>query len=98
MILIQNGNVFTMEKPGCEVMDILVDAGKIIEMGKHLAVTGDATIIDASGKNIYPGFIDAHCHLGMEETAIGFEGNDVNEMSDPITPQMRAIDALNPMG
>ena len=97
MILIQNGNVFTMEKPGCEVMDILVDAGKIIEMGKHLAVTGDATIIDASGKNIYPGFIDAHCHLGMEETAIGFEGNDVNEMSDPITPQMRAIDALNPM-
>ena len=97
MILIQNGNVFTTEKPGCEVMDILVDAGKIIEMGKHLAVTGDATIIDASGKNIYPGFIDAHCHLGMEETAIGFEGNDVNEMSDPITPQMRAIDALNPM-
>ena len=97
MILIQNGNVFTMEKPGCEVTDILVDAGKIIEMGKHLAVTGDATIIDASGKNIYPGFIDAHCHLGMEETAIGFEGNDVNEMSDPITPQMRAIDALNPM-
>lgn len=97
MILIQNGNVFTMEKPGCEVMDILVDAGKIIEMGKHLAVTGDATIIDASGKKIYPGFIDAHCHLGMEETAIGFEGNDVNEMSDPITPQMRAIDALNPM-
>ncbi|MCQ5122218.1 amidohydrolase [Massilicoli timonensis] len=96
-MLIQNGNVFTMEKPGCEVMDILVDAGKIIEMGKHLAVTGDATIIDASGKNIYPGFIDAHCHLGMEETAIGFEGNDVNEMSDPITPQMRAIDALNPM-
>ena len=97
MILIQNGNVFTMENPGCEVLDILVDAGQSIEMGKHLAVTGDATIIDASGKNIYPGFIDAHCHLGMEETAIGFEGNDVNEMSDPITPQMRAIDALNPM-
>ena len=97
MILIQNGNVFTMEKPGCEVMDILVDAGKIIEMGKHLAVTGDATIIDASGKNIYPGFIDAHCHLGMEETAIGFEGNDVNEITDPITAQLRAIDAINPM-
>ena len=54
-------------------------------------------VIDASGFNIYPGLIEAHCHLGLHESSIQFEGNDVNESTDPITPQLRAIDGINPM-
>ena len=52
--------------------------------------------LDLSGFKIYPGFIDAHNHLGMWETGIGFEGDDGNEETDPITPNYRAIDASNP--
>ncbi len=48
-------------------------------------------------KWFFPGFIDAHCHLGMWEDAIGFEGADGNEATDPITPELRAIDGINPM-
>ena len=45
---------------------------------------------------MYPGFIDCHCHIGLYEDGIGFEGNDTNESTDPITPQLRGIDAINP--
>lgn len=57
----------------------------------------DAEIIDAEGRLVTPGFIDAHCHLGMWEDGIGFEGSDGNEMVDPVTPHLRAIDGINPM-
>lgn len=53
--------------------------------------------LDLDGAHIYPGFIDAHTHLGMWEDGLTFEGDDGNEETDPITPQLRAIDALNPM-
>ncbi|HBG16512.1 MAG TPA: amidohydrolase, partial [Firmicutes bacterium] len=49
-----------------------------------------------SGQYVTPGFIDAHCHIGMFEDSLGFEGDDGNEMTDPVTPQLRAIDALFP--
>lgn len=52
---------------------------------------------DANGGTVLPGLIDAHCHLGMWEDAIDFEGDDGNETTDPVTPQLRAIDAINPM-
>ncbi len=57
----------------------------------------DVEVIDAEGKIVMPGFIDSHCHLGMWEDAIGFEGADGNEMTDPVTPHLRAIDGINPM-
>ena len=53
--------------------------------------------LDLDGAHVYPGFIDAHTHLGMWEDGLGFEGDDGNEETDPLTPQLRAIDALNPM-
>ena len=53
--------------------------------------------IDLKGAHVYPGFIDAHTHLGMWEDGLTFEGDDGNEETDPITPQLRAVDALNPM-
>ncbi len=94
MLLIKNGMIYTMGKAGVLQGDILIDNGKIKAVGKDLAVDAKQ-VIDASGYNIYPGLIEAHCHLGLHESSIQFEGNDVNESTDPITPQLRAIDGIN---
>jgi imidazolonepropionase-like amidohydrolase len=53
-------------------------------------------IIDATGKWVLPGFIDAHCHVGIGEEIYRYEGDDLNEMTDPLTPELRAIDGINP--
>ncbi|MGL5977727.1 MAG: amidohydrolase [Erysipelotrichaceae bacterium] len=95
MILIKNGLLHTMAPMGVLESDLLVEDGKIKAIGKNLNEQG-ATLLDATGKYVYPGLIDGHCHLGMMESAIRFEGDDVNEMSDPVTPHMRAIDGLYP--
>ncbi|MGL5540132.1 MAG: amidohydrolase [Erysipelotrichaceae bacterium] len=97
MILIKNGLLHTMGSMETLVSDLLIKEGKIAAIGKDLSVGPEVQIIDATGKFVYPGMIDGHCHLGMMESAIGFEGNDVNEMSDPLTPHMRAIDGINPV-
>ncbi|MFI3284412.1 MAG: amidohydrolase [Erysipelotrichaceae bacterium] len=95
MLLIKNGTVHTMcaETPVC--LDILVEDGKIKEMGKSLSY--DCETIDACGNDVYPGIIEAHCHLGISESSIRWEGEDCNEHSDPITPEVRVIDGINMM-
>ncbi len=97
MLLIKNGKVFTMEGKTYEKASILVENGKIKEVGESLVAPLDAKVIDAEGKIVMPGFIDAHSHLGLWEDAIGFEGADGNEMTDPVTPHLRASDAVNPL-
>ena len=98
MLLIQNGTLYTMEDNQVFTGDILIDGKIIAKIAPDIPVENeDWEVINADGKLVFPGFIDAHCHLGMQEEAIGFEGNDVNEMTDPITPQLRAIDGFNPM-
>jgi imidazolonepropionase-like amidohydrolase len=97
MVFIKNGTVYTMAGETIENGSILIKDGKIIEVGKDLVAPLDAQVIDAEGKMVTPGFIDAHCHLGMWEEGMGFEGSDGNEMVDPVTPHLRAIDAINPM-
>lgn len=97
MILIKNGKIFTMAGEVLEKGSILIEHGKIIAIGKEIEAPQDAEVIDAEGKLVFPGFIDAHCHLGMWEDAIGFEGADGNEAVDPVTPHLRAIDAIYPM-
>lgn len=94
-MLIKNAKIYTMEEEGIIEGDILIQNGKIMKIGK--VEEEDALVIDANGKFVFPGMVEAHCHLGMEESAIGFEGDDVNETTDPITPHMRAIDGCNPM-
>ncbi len=96
MLFIKNAKIYTMAGEVIENGCILVEGSKIKEVGTDLVAPLDATVIDAAGKNVFPGFIDAHCHIGMWEEGIGFEGADGNEMTDPITPHLRAIDALNP--
>ena len=61
-----------------------------------LASGEQKVIIDASGMNVYPGLVDAHSHLGLDGYAVGFEGQDYNEMNDILTPQLRAIDGFYP--
>lgn len=97
MIFIKNGHIYTMAGQVLENGSILIKDGKIVEVGADLVAPDNAEVIDAKGKMVTPGFIDAHCHLGLFEEGIGFEGSDGNEMVDPVTPQLRAIDAINPM-
>lgn len=97
MLFIKNGLVYTMTGEVIENGCILVDDGKIVAVGKNLEAPSDCQIIDAGGRMVTPGFIEAHSHLGLHESSIGFEGSDYNEAIDPVTPHMRAIDGLNPM-
>lgn len=96
MLLIKNGKIMTMAGETIENGSILIENGKIKDIGQIGAPDG-VEVIDAKGNYVLPGFVEAHCHLGMWETAIGFEGDDGNEITDPVTPHLRAIDAINPM-
>ncbi len=96
MLLIKNGNIRTITGEVIEHGSVLIDGKKIKEIGKNIEQTSEMEVIDAKGKIVTPGFIDAHSHLGLWESSIGFEGADGNEAKDPITPHMRAIDAINP--
>lgn len=94
MKLIKNAKIITMSGHDYENGCVLFD-DKIIYVGEEKDLEADE-IIDAAGAVVTPGLIDAHCHVGMFEDSLGFEGDDGNEDSDPITPHLRAIDAINP--
>lgn len=94
MKLLKNGIIMTMTQPKF-IGDILIDGKRIVSVEPHI-LAPDAEIIDVSNCYVLPGFVEAHCHLGMWEDGIGEEGADGNECSDPITPHLRAIDGLNP--
>lgn len=92
--LLKNGLLYTMtESPF--VGDILIEDAFIKAVGKNLS-DPEAKVIDLSGKTVLPGFIDAHCHIGMWEDGMGGEGADGNESPEPLTPECRGIDGLNP--
>ena len=76
---------------------LIGDDGKIASVGENINETADMTVIDAEGKLVTPGCVEAHCHIGVHNSAMRWEGADYNERSEPITPEMRAIDGLNPM-
>lgn len=95
-MLIKNGFVFIASKNGFVKKDVEIKDGKIIAVGNELMPSCNE-IINAEGKYITPGFIDAHSHIGIGEESMGWEGADYNEGTDPVTPAMRAIDAINPM-
>jgi imidazolonepropionase-like amidohydrolase len=97
MLLIKNGYIKTMAGPDLPNGCILIgDDGKIVEVAPVLDAPG-ASVIDAQGHLVTPGCVDAHCHIGLHNESCGWEGRDFNEAIDPITPQMRAIDSINPM-
>ena len=97
-MLIINAKLFPMDAPPIENGFLLTNGGVIGAVGPMTqAPAPDGETVDAQGSWLFPGFIDAHTHLGMWEDGLGFEGDDGNEDTDPSTPHLRAIDAINPM-
>ncbi len=99
MLLIKNGIIHTMAGDVIKPGDVLIDNGKIVEIGNKIITKlkkNDITI-DAIGLWVMPGIIDAHCHMGITEEKKGIEGDDDNEATSPVTPYLRAIDAINPL-
>lgn len=95
-ILLKNGTVYTMAQPDQPLScDILIADGKIAALGPALSSEGAKTI-DCTGLCVLPGLIDAHCHIGLFGTATGERGVDGNESSSACTPELRALDAVNP--
>jgi len=75
---------------------VLIKDGKITAVGAKVKVDGDTAVIDASGKWVLPGFLEAHGHVGVHEEGNGWAGSDTNEMTDPVGARFRALDAINP--
>lgn len=94
--LIKNGLVHDAVHRDAYKADILLADGKITAIGSGLTAPADAAVFDADGLEVYPGFVDAHTHIGLDGYGIGYEGCDYNEMNDIWTPQLRAIDGINP--
>ncbi|MDD3122571.1 MAG: amidohydrolase [Candidatus Izemoplasmatales bacterium] len=97
MILIKNANLISMANINYKIQDILIDGTKIKAIGKiKESDYPNVEVIDAEKHFVTPGLVDPHCHVGIFEEAIGFEGADGNEMTSPVTPELRAIDAIKP--
>lgn len=95
MLAIRGGEVLTITGDTIHGGTILIEGGKIRGMGKDIPIPQGIKIIDARGKVVMPGLVDAHTHLGLYEQGLGFEGEDGNESIDPVTPHVRSIDGIN---
>ncbi len=98
-MLIVNGIVHTMDGPVIENGYVAISGSKIVQAGpmEERPQEWEGERLDAQGGHVCPGFIDVHCHLGMFGDSLGFESEDGNEETDPCTPHLRAIDAVNPL-
>ena len=96
MLHIINAHLKPIISPDIPCGEMLIDDGKIVAIGPVVDAPEGCEVFDAQGMLVAPGFIDAHTHIGLHEEAIRWEGADYNEVSAPITPEMRAIDAINP--
>ena len=94
-IALVNGRIYTITKGIIESGQILLQDGKIAAVGEKLLLPDNVEVIDVQGAIISPGLIDAHTHMGIEEE-IHPEGEDTNEMTEPVTAELRAIDGINP--
>ena len=99
MLLIKNGKIITMAGLIYDKGSILINDKKIVKIGEDINIgEHDVTeVIDASNCWVLPGLIESHCHVGIIEERKGFEGDDCNEKNEPITPYLKALDAINPM-
>ena len=96
MLFIKNGYIKTMAGPDIPGGDILMENGKIKAIGVGLEAPTGCEVIDAAGRLVTPGFVDAHCHIGLDGEGCGWEGHDYNEIVDPCSPHLRAIASINP--
>lgn len=96
MLCVKHGKIHDLVSREAYEGDILIQDGKIAAIGATLEVPKGAEIYDAAGKDVYPGFVDAHSHLGLDGYGIGYEGHDYNEMNDIVAAHLRGIDSFNP--
>lgn len=96
-MIIKNGMIHDAIKAKPYKADIQIKDGKIVKISANIKAIKNEKVIDAKGKDVYPGFIDAHSHLGLDGYGIGFEGQDYNEINDIVSPQLRGIDSFNPL-
>ena len=97
MLLIQNGHIKPIvgdELPRGAVL--IGDDGRILQVAASIEAPAGCRVVDAGGRLVTPGCVEAHCHVGLDNEGMGWEGHDYNEIVDPITPQMRAIDSIYP--
>jgi imidazolonepropionase-like amidohydrolase len=90
------GKVLTMAGPVYDPGIVLIKDGIILAVGEHLAIPAEAEVYPVEGRVVMPCLIEAHSHIGICEEIYQEEGDDLNEFSDPITPHLRALDAINP--
>ncbi len=95
MIALTNGKLYTMEEGIIERGTVVIADGKITAVGADVTIPQDAQVIDVEGRIITPGFIDAHTHMGIDEEIHQPIGDDCNEMTEPNTAELRAMDAIN---
>ncbi|WP_427892204.1 amidohydrolase [Kribbella sp. GL6] len=96
MLAIQGATVVPVDGPPIPGGTVLIDDGRIAAVGAAVAVPEDATVVDARGRWVLPGLIDAHTHMGTLEEGEGWAGDDHDEATTPVTAQLRALDAINP--
>ena len=95
-MLIKNGLIHDAVNREPYLADILTEDGRIAAIGAGLEAPEGCEVIDAAGRNVYPGFVDAHCHIGLDNYGLGPVGHDFNERTDTVAPQLRGIDSFNP--
>lgn len=96
MIAFTNANIYTIANGLIENCSIIINEGKIQAVGKNIEIPEDCKIYDMTGKSITPGFIDAHCHVGVFNEGTGEPGNDGNDYSNPTTPEVKSADGIYP--
>ncbi|MEV2274007.1 amidohydrolase [Nocardiopsis sp. NPDC049922] len=97
-IAITSGFVVPVDGDPIDGGTVLISDGTITAVGADADVTvpEGATVVDASGRWVLPGFVEAHGHVGIDEEGVGWAGDDTNEMTDPNGARLRALDAINP--
>lgn len=95
-VVIRGGLVYDAVSREPRQVDLLLENGKIAAIGTGLVLPDGCEVVDAAGLRVYPGFVDAHTHIGLDGSGIGYEGRDYNEMNDICCPQLRGIDGINP--
>src|SRR6266849_679403 len=96
VVAISGGRIVPITGDDIERGTVLMENGKIAAVGAEVTIPDDARVVDATGSWVLPGFIEAHGHVGASEEAEGWAGQDTNEMTEPVTAHVRAIDAINP--
>ena len=98
-MVILHGNVHPMASDAIADGFVRFENGKITAVGPmaEYAPQAGEDVLDAGGQFVMPGMVDAHCHIGLIGDSLGFEGDDVNEITDAATPQLRAVDGINPL-